>query len=177
MPAILLNRWIQGAIALLILAFLLDWYTDGKVKDAFVVFGNKQIELIKGDKNAVDKVDNNIGDGSILDGLLGVQPEEDTSNGQERGEIYNGEISYSHTKAEDYERIHTNSGGSTPQELSFPSIFEQPGESPTNTEVLQEGCSVRQLLTLPDNVDGCKYECMLDYNNNEYWGEVCRSSP
>ena len=133
-----IKQTIIGILLLIVLgAFALNWYTDGKVKDAFVDFGIKQIELIKGDQNAVDKVDDNIGDGSILDGLLGV-PTEDTGNGQERGEIYSGEISYTDPEEKDYERIYPDSGSSTSEELFIFGLPEQPKTYNPYPFILQE---------------------------------------
>ena len=130
-----LKQALLGLVLILILgAITLNWYTDGKIKNAFVKFGNKQIELIKGDKDAVDKVDGSLGDDSILDRLL----PKGTSSRQERSKIDHREVSDTYTKEAYSGRIHTDSRERAKEAMPDSGLAEQSEEDTTDTSVLSE---------------------------------------
>ena len=135
----LAKQIIIGSILILILGIVsLNWYTNIKVKGAFKDFSNKQTELIKGDKDAVNKVDDGLGAGSILDGLLGA---EDTSNGQERSWFNSSQIPDTNSQSTNDAGVHTDSRERIEATMFNSGVAEQPEESDADSTLLYYGCA------------------------------------
>jgi hypothetical protein len=146
-----LNKYTVGIIAFVVGFLGFTFYVSSEKKEAINNYIDKQVivvkELINGDQDAVDKQDNDIGDGSIIDRMY---PNTSPSSGQERSQGNSNQAPDADTNFTN--GLESNSRPRASMELPFHGIPEYTEEDTTYTEILP--CTVE----MPDKDK--LYECI-----------------